>query len=94
MKDQQAILIDKLRGKCNCGCHSGGCDRPEGCRCGPSCPCQSLRFPEDIHAAADEIEHLTRELERIASCPSEECARDPFLCKAWAKKALHRKDFP
>lgn len=24
---------------CDCGCYSGGCGRPDGCRCGPDCPC-------------------------------------------------------
>jgi len=24
---------------CRCGCYSGGCGRPDGCRCGRECPC-------------------------------------------------------
>ncbi len=27
--------------QCRCGCYSGGCERPDGCRCDKSCPCQS-----------------------------------------------------
>jgi hypothetical protein len=57
-------LIERLRGECRCGCRSGGCDRPEGCQCGPNCPCSSLT-PQNLHQAADEIERLT-ELEAQA----------------------------
>lgn len=34
--------IERLRPKreCRCGCYSGGCDAPGGCRCGRTCPCQ------------------------------------------------------
>lgn len=42
----------------------------------------------DYERQAQEIERLRAELERIANCPSPECARDPFLCKAWARAAL------
>lgn len=27
--------------ECRCGCYSGGCDAPGGCRCGKNCPCQN-----------------------------------------------------
>lgn len=30
---------------CNCGCFSGGCARPEGCKCDENCPCGSIGRP-------------------------------------------------
>jgi hypothetical protein len=27
--------------ECRCGCFSGGCGRPDGCRCNKTCPCQN-----------------------------------------------------
>ena len=43
-----------------------------------------------MKAAAEET-RLRAALEQIADCPSIECARDPYLCKAWAREALEPK---
>jgi len=60
-------LLERLEGKCECGCHSGGCDAPGGCQCGKNCPCQSLQFPDDLLAAAAAIRELRAELSLIVS---------------------------
>ena len=31
--------------QCVCGCYSGGCGRPEGCRCDSTCPCGAAGKP-------------------------------------------------
>lgn len=33
--------VEPRADQCNCGCYSGGCDRPDGCRCDSTCPCGS-----------------------------------------------------
>ena len=42
----------------------------------------------EIDWHVDEDKRLRAALEQIADCPSIECARDPYLCKAWAREAL------
>jgi hypothetical protein len=34
--------------ECRCGCYSGGCARPEGCKCDKNCPCGSYGRAEYI----------------------------------------------
>ncbi len=33
--------VEETSATCVCGCYSGGCGRPEGCRCDRNCPCGS-----------------------------------------------------
>lgn len=43
LRDRESLLaeVDRLRmaHECLCGCRSGGCGRPDGCRCDKTCPC-------------------------------------------------------
>jgi hypothetical protein len=38
-------LASPVVDECRCGCRSGGCDRPDGCRCGKDCPCGATYGP-------------------------------------------------
>jgi len=60
-------LIERLRGECRCGCYSGGCSRPEGCRCGPTCPCSSFTTDEEVDQAASVIEIQDRKIASLES---------------------------
>lgn len=48
-----------------------------------------LKTHADLIAVFEARNGFRTELERIANCLSPDCARDPFLCKALARAALH-----
>jgi len=81
-------LVATLRKEsaCICGCYSGGCDRPEGCRCSSKCPCQAA--PDLCQAALEavnEIERLTRERDEAEALAQS-------LQNRWASRELSNPD--
>jgi hypothetical protein len=48
----------------------------------------AMQPPTLFEQVCAERDRLRAALQEIANCPSHECARDPFLCKSWAREAL------
>src|SRR6185312_10178739 len=69
--------------ECRCGCRSGGCGRPDGCRCDKDCPCQ--RTSNQVVDARSK-EQMRKRPGEPPHCPSCSCGEGPCTHE-WIRNA-------